>query len=82
MRGRIREELRQMCRHIAEQGYVVILPDLYYREGTVRFDLSKGEEELQRMFAMGSKLTVDMIMRATIDPLNLSELDGGAATTR
>lgn len=61
----IREELRQMCRHIAEQGYVVILPDLYYRDGTVRFDLSKGEEELQRMFAMGSKLTVDMIMRDT-----------------
>jgi len=61
----IREELRQMSRHIAEQGYVVILPDLYYRDGTVRFDLSKGEEELQRMFAMGSKLTVDMIMRDT-----------------
>ena len=61
----IREELRQMCRHIAAQGYVVILPDLYYREGKVRFDLSKGEEELQRMFSMGSKLTVDMIMRDT-----------------
>ena len=61
----IREELRQMCRHIAEQGYVVILPDLYYREGKVRFDLSKGEKELQRMFALGSKLTVEMIMRDT-----------------
>ena len=42
----IREELRDMCRHIAEQGYVAILPDLYYRHGEIRFDLSKGEEEL------------------------------------
>ena len=25
----IREELRDMCRHIAEQGYVAVLPDLY-----------------------------------------------------
>jgi carboxymethylenebutenolidase len=61
----IREELRDMCRHIAEQGYVAILPDLYYRDGVVRFDLSKGEEELQKMFAQGSKLTVDMITRDT-----------------
>lgn len=61
----IREELRDMCRHIAEQGYVVILPDLYYREGKVRFDLSKGEEELKKMFAMGSKLSLEMVMRDT-----------------
>ena len=61
----IREELRDMCRHIAEQGYVAILPDLYYREGKVRFDLSKGEEELQKMFAMGSTLTNQLIIRDT-----------------
>tara|TARA_B110000977_G_scaffold29947_1_gene39093 strand:+ start:4896 stop:5618 length:723 start_codon:yes stop_codon:yes gene_type:complete len=61
----IREELRDMCRHIAEQGYVAILPDLYYRDGAVRFDLSKGEEELKKMFAMGSKLTNEMIIRDT-----------------
>jgi len=61
----IREELRDMCRHIAEQGYVAILPDLYYREGKVRFDLSKGEEELQKMFAMGSTLTNQLMMRDT-----------------
>ena len=61
----IREELREMSRHIASHGYAVILPDLYYRDGRVRFDLAKGEAELQRMFAMGSKLTVEMIMRDT-----------------
>ena len=61
----IREELRDMCRHIAEQGYVAILPDLYYRDGRVRFDLSKGEGELKKMFAMGSKLTNEMVIRDT-----------------
>lgn len=61
----IREELRDMCRHIAEQGYVAILPDLYYRHGEIRFDLSKGEEELKKMFAMGSTLTNQLIMRDT-----------------
>ena len=61
----IREELRDFCRRIAEQGYFVVLPDLYYRDGKVRFDLSKGQDEMQRMFAAGSKLTNEMIMRDT-----------------
>lgn len=34
----IREELRVMARRIARQGYYCILPDLYYRLGTLRFD--------------------------------------------
>ena len=61
----IREELRDMCRHIAAQGYAVILPDLYYRDGTVRFDLTKGNEEFKRMFAQVARLSVEMIMRDT-----------------
>ena len=61
----IREELRDMSRYIADQGYAVFLPDLYYRDGKVRFDLSKGKEELERMFAIGSRLSVDMVMRDT-----------------
>jgi carboxymethylenebutenolidase len=61
----IREELRNFCRRIAEQGYFALLPDMYYREGKLRFDLSKGEEELQKMFATGMKLTIDGIMRDT-----------------
>ncbi|HSU07429.1 MAG TPA: dienelactone hydrolase family protein [Acetobacteraceae bacterium] len=35
----IREELRNMCRRIAKHGYVCLLPDMYYRLGTVRFDI-------------------------------------------
>ena len=61
----IREELRNFARRIAEHGYVGVLPDLYYREGTVRFDLSKGEKELKKMFAAGMKLSNEMIMRDT-----------------
>ena len=61
----VREELRNFCRRIAGEGYFALLPDMYYRDGKVRFDLSKGEEELQRMFAQGMKLTIDGIMRDT-----------------
>jgi carboxymethylenebutenolidase len=37
----IREELRNMCRRIAKQGYFVLLPDLYYRLGKLRFDIPR-----------------------------------------
>ena len=33
----IREELYDMARRIAADGYYVILPDLFYRYGTIRF---------------------------------------------
>src|SRR5438105_12187168 len=33
----IREELRNMARRIAKHGYFCLLPDLYYRLGTLRF---------------------------------------------
>lgn len=61
----IREELRDMARRLADDGFVGVLPDLYYREGKVRFDLTKGESELKKMFAVGSKLSNAMIMRDT-----------------
>ena len=34
----IREELFDFCRRIAGQGTYVLLPDLYYRLGKLRFD--------------------------------------------
>jgi carboxymethylenebutenolidase len=61
----IREELRNFARRIAGEGYFAILPDLYYRDGKVRFDMSKGEEELQRMFKIGGELSVARVMRDT-----------------
>ncbi|MEM9620999.1 MAG: dienelactone hydrolase family protein [Pseudomonadota bacterium] len=77
----IREELRDFARRISEQGYLCVLPDLYHRfatDGTpVRFDLRKGEEELKRMFAVGSELSNAMVMRDTrgiLDYLDSSPL--------
>ena len=69
----IREELRDFARHIAAAGYLCVLPDLYYREGKVRFDLSKGEAELKRMFAVGGALSNAMVMRDTQGMLDYLE---------
>ena len=40
----IREELRNMARRVAKHGYVCLLPDMYYRLGTVRFDLPRRDD--------------------------------------
>lgn len=42
----MREELRHMARRIAAGGYYCLLPDLYYRLGTVRFDLPRRDERM------------------------------------
>ncbi len=36
-----REELKDMARRIAKHGYFCLLPDLYYRLGTLRFDVAR-----------------------------------------
>ncbi|MGH7152943.1 MAG: dienelactone hydrolase family protein, partial [Acetobacteraceae bacterium] len=42
----IREELRNMCRRIAKHGYVCLLPDMYYRLGTLRFDIPRRDDAM------------------------------------
>src|ERR1700712_3674639 len=42
----IREELRNMARRIAKCGYFVILPDMYYRMGLLRFDIPRRTDEM------------------------------------
>lgn len=37
----VREDLRQMARRIARQGYFCLLPDMYYRVGQLRFDIPR-----------------------------------------
>ena len=44
----IREELYEFARRIAGQGYCCLLPDLYYRAGRIRFDLSRMTAEQGR----------------------------------
>lgn len=41
-----REELRNMARRIAKHGYFCLLPDMYYRLGTVRFDLPRRDDAM------------------------------------
>jgi carboxymethylenebutenolidase len=40
----IREELRNMARRIAKHGYFCLLPDMYYRLGTIRLDLTHRDD--------------------------------------
>lgn len=40
----IREELHNMARRIATQGYACIVPDLYHRYGLIRFNLTRRNE--------------------------------------
>ena len=45
----IREELRNMARRIAKQGYACILPDLYHRYGRLRFDLPRRNDGMSNV---------------------------------
>jgi len=62
----IREELRNMTRRIARHGYFAILPDMYYRLGTLRLDIARRDEAMAAVFlgAMRS-LTNAMVMDDT-----------------
>src|SRR5437016_9142860 len=42
----IREELRNMARRIARRGYFVLLPDMYYRLGNLRFDVHRRDDSM------------------------------------
>ena len=61
----VREELRNFARRIAGEGYFCLLPDMFYRLGPQSFDLSKGREEIERMFAAGRTLEMPMVMSDT-----------------
>jgi carboxymethylenebutenolidase len=66
----IREELRDFTRRIASQGYFCLLPDMYYRLDNARFDLSLGEDEIERMFTAASSLTLPMVKSDTASLLS------------
>ena len=65
----IREELFDFCRQIADQGHFVLLPDMYYRLGELRFDLKQMADPdspvRKEMFdAMGS-LNIQLVIDDT-----------------
>ena len=45
----VREELRQIARRIANQGYVAILPNFYYRQGEISYEFY---DEKSRMISL------------------------------
>ena len=59
-----REELHDMARRIASAGYLVALPNLYYRE-TPRFDMQWDDAGREAMFAMTRHLSIELIMDDT-----------------
>ncbi|MFQ5698170.1 MAG: dienelactone hydrolase family protein [Myxococcota bacterium] len=78
----IREELRGFARRIASQGYLCLLPDLYYRRGRIRLDLTRGPvEELRReMFGHMRSLSNAGVMSDTAALLEF--LDSEAAASK
>jgi carboxymethylenebutenolidase len=58
-----REELRMMARRIAKAGYFCVLPDLYYRYGTVRFDTPRRDDAMSAVIkaAFTNLTTADVI---------------------
>jgi len=62
----IREELRNMARRIAKAGYFCLLPDMYYRLGTLRFDLARRSDAMTTtLLAAMDHLSNDMVMDDT-----------------
>ena len=64
----IREELRDMARRIASEGYYVMLPNLYYRSGEEEFGVFLGEEGapvVARMLELMDGLTIPMVKADT-----------------
>ncbi len=57
-----REELKTMCRRIARAGYFCLLPDLYYRLGTLRLQLDRRDEAMSSVIkAARNTLTNGMV---------------------
>jgi carboxymethylenebutenolidase len=62
----VREGLREICRRIAQSGYYVLLPNLYYRT-TREFELGAtrdhpdAEANIKKMFAMVASIANDKV---------------------
>jgi carboxymethylenebutenolidase len=70
-----REELRDQARRIAKHGYFCLLPDLYYRLGTLRFDIPRRTDAMSVVIRGAMKsLTNAAVMEDTAGMLSF--LDG------
>jgi carboxymethylenebutenolidase len=79
----IREELRAMARRFAAAGYIVLLPDLYYRLGTIRLRLVPRDDSLPDVWrAMMAHLSNVRVREDTAAMLHWLEADAGGAAPR
>ncbi len=58
-----REELCNMARRIAKHGYFCLLPDMYYRLGTCRFDIPRRNDQMSAVIkaSMNSLTNADVV---------------------
>lgn len=62
----IRQELRDFAKRIAASGYLCLLPDMYYRVGTMRFRLSHRDAAMSSVIAAcRASLTNELVMEDT-----------------
>lgn len=76
-----REELHDMARRIASVGYLVVLPNLYYRE-TPEFVMDWSEAGRQAMFDLLKHLSVDLVMDDTLHLLDFVDNHADADASR
>ncbi|HTM79330.1 MAG TPA: dienelactone hydrolase family protein [Devosia sp.] len=76
-----RSELMHMARNIAKQGYYCLMPDLYYRLGTIRFDLPRREDTMSGVIraCVNHAVNIEQITDDTGAMLNF--LDGQQQVT-
>jgi carboxymethylenebutenolidase len=76
----IRAELRAMARRIAKAGYCCFLPDLYYRFGHIRLDLTRRTEAHAELYRhLGASLANDEM---AADTANLLRDAAGESSVR
>jgi carboxymethylenebutenolidase len=76
----IREELRNMARRIAKAGYFVILPDMYYRMGQIRFDIARRDDAMSAIIRPTmNHLSNEMVMDDTAGLISFLDAQGACA---
>lgn len=76
----MREELRNHARRIAKGGYFCLLPDMYYRLGTIRLDLSRRDDAMTAVVRAARQSLTDTLVKDDMAAI-LSFVDAQAKVT-